>query len=376
MEKKKRKRKKRVRKRRAAGRKARIRHLRPLKIALGALGVLIAFSAILLGAVQMVRAFGKKSLLEGAQASGPDLTAIGEMEPEEEGAGWQEGWVKYGKDIYAYNQDIMTFLIMGIDKNTKAQAVEEGTNGGQADALFLAVMDPHKKTIKIVGINRNAMADIDIYDENGAYVTTAKAQIAVQHGFGDGMEKSCAYQKKAVENLFYGLPIHGYAAVNMSAIATINDAVGGVEVEVLEDLTGKDKTLVKGERVRLLGESAFWYVKYRDTYVFASADMRLARQKQYLNAFIGEAKKAAKKDITVVLDLYKAIEPMMVTDITLDEAAYLAPVLLDYEFNKDSFYLMEGETVKGEKFEEFYVDEEALYEMILEIFYEKVERQV
>ena len=128
--------------------------------------------------------------------------------------------------------------------------------------------------------------------------------------------------------------------------------------------------------MRLLGESAFWYVKYRDTYVFASADMRLARQKQYLNAFIGEAKKAAKKDITVVLDLYKAIEPMMVTDITLDEAAYLAPVLLDYEFNKDSFYLMEGETVKGEKFEEFYVDEEALYEMILEIFYEKVERQV
>ena len=34
--------------------------------------------------------------------------------------------------------------------------------------------------------------------------------------------------------------------------------------------------------------------------------------------------------------------------------------------------MMEGETVMGEVFEEFYADEEALYEMILDIFYEPV----
>jgi hypothetical protein len=34
---------------------------------------------------------------------------------------------------------------------------------------------------------------------------------------------------------------------------------------------------------------------------------------------------------------------------------------------------MEGETVMGEEFEEFYPDEDALYEMILDVFYEKVE---
>ena len=123
-----------------------------------------------------------------------------------------------------------------------------------------------------------------------------------------------------------------------------------------------------------MGQSAFWYVKYRDTKEFGSADMRLARQKQYLNSFIGSARKAAKKDVSVVLDLYSAISKQMVTDVTMDEVAYLAPILVDYSFDSDSFYMMEGETVMGEQFEEFYANEDALYELILDVFYEEVEQ--
>ena len=174
--------------------------------------------------------------------------------------------------------------------------------------------------------------------------------------------------------LFYNLPIHGYAAINMSAIPMMNDAVGGVDVAVLEDLTAKDSSLVKGKTVHLMGESAFWYVKYRDTNIFGSADSRLARQKQYLNAFIAQAKSAAKQDISVVMNLYQAIAPMMTTDITMNEVAYLAPILLDYTFDSENFLMLKGETVMGKQFEEFYVDEDALYEMILEVFYEEVER--
>lgn len=159
----------------------------------------------------------------------------------------------------------------------------------------------------------------------------------------------------------------------MKAIATINDAVGGVEVTVLEDLTKKDKSLIKDEKVHLMGESAFWYVQYRDTTVFGSADLRLARQKQYLHGFIDAAKKAAKENISVILELYQAVMPQMVTDVSLDEVAYLAPLLVDYRFEPEGFYTMEGETVEGEQFEEFHADETALYEMILEVFYEKVE---
>ena len=249
----------------------------------------------------------------------------------------------------------------------------EGQNGGQADALFLVVADPHEKEIKIISINRNTMAMIDFYDENGVYKTTGLGQICVQHGFGNGVEESCEYQKKAVRSLFYDLPIHGYAAVNMSAISTINDAVGGVNVVVLDDVTAKDKTLVKGNAVHLMGESAFWYVKYRDIGIFGSADTRLERQKQYLKSFVAKTKEAVKKDPSVALTLYNDIRAQMVTDISADEVVYLASTLIDYRFEEGNLYSLKGETVKGEKYEEFYADEDALYQMIIEVFYEEVE---
>lgn len=339
-------------------------------------GSIVLCIFIILSAYGVVRAIGKSRLYEATDSEQPDMQIATEEETvtETERVRWKEGWVKYKGEIYAYKEDILTFLVMGIDKNSDVKEVAEGTDGGQADALFLAVVDATDKSIKIIGINRNSMTDIKIYDEDGEYVDTVKAQIAVQHGFGNGMEESCEYQKEAVEKLFYGLPIHGYAAINMSAISTINDAVGGVDVKVLEDLTKKDKSLIEGEQVHLMGESAFWYLKYRDTDIFGSSDLRLARQKQYLSSFIDAAKKAAKEDISVVLDLYQAVTPQMVTDISLDEVAYLAPILLEYRFHEDSFRTMAGETVMGEKFEEFYPDDTALYEMILEVFYEKVEQ--
>lgn len=292
---------------------------------------------------------------------------------EEENEKWQEGWVKYQQTIYKYNEEILTFLIMGIDKEDDVEEVAEGTKGGQADGLFLLVVNPKDKSIKVVGINRNTMTDVDIYDNKGEYTSTVKAQLAIQHGFGNGMEESCEYQKKAVENLFYQLPIHGYAAVNMSAVATINDAVGGVDVTVPGDLAGFNEDFIEGSSLHLMGENAFWYVKYRNTDIFGSADMRLDRQKQYLNSFIDAAKQSVHKDASVVIDLYQAVKPQMVTDVSLDEAVYLAPILADYEYDADDFYTLQGETVMGEQYEEFYPDEDSMFEMILDIFYEKVQ---
>lgn len=312
---------------------------------------------------------GKNHLYKNASVQQPVLQGAPEGEDEK----WQEGWVKYKDVIYAYNEEILTFLIMGVDKLSDVEETAGGTDGGQADALFLTVLNPKNKRMKVIGINRNTMTDIDVYDENGEYVSTVKSQIAIQHGFGNGMEESCEYQKKAVANLFYQLPIHGYAAVNMSAVATINDAVGGVKVTVPADLDGFDGEFTEGKQIHLLGEDAFWFVKYRDTDVFGSADMRLERQRQYLNGFIRAAKLAVHKDTSVVIDLYQAVKPQMVTDISLDEAVYLASVLKEYAFGEEDFHMLSGETVLGDKFEEFYPDEDAVFEMILDIFYEKVQ---
>lgn len=341
-------------------------------------GFIILQLVICLGVFALVyRAMGYRRLRQQVEQSAPELIDIQETEHALDEMlrveAWQEDWVLYQGKVYDYNEDILTFLFMGIDKNDEmVQKMSEGTDGGQADALFLLVMDPHDTTVDIIGINRNAMTAIDMYDEAGNLVDTITAQIAVQHGFGDGVEESCKYQMDAVSRLFCQLPIHGYVSLNMSAIAKLNDVAGGVDVTVLEDLTKADQSLSEGSQVHLEGQSAFWYVKYRDTSVKGSADRRLERQKQYLKGFADAVKAKARKNPAVIMELYQTASPMMVTDISMDEAFYLATEILDYRITEDSFHMTAGETVEGELFEEFYIDEAALYELILEVFYEPV----
>lgn len=332
-----------------------------------------AFAAFLI-----VGAIGKANLHSNVIAA-PKLEnapVVIELQPtEEEAAGWKEGWVKYNGQIYAYNEDILTFLVMGIDKNRDVKEVAEGTNGGQADALFLVVLNPHDDSLSVIGINRNTMTDVAVYDDNGAYVNTIKAQIAVQHGFGNGVEESCEYQVNAVQHLFYEMPIHGYAAINMSAIGPLTDMVGGVDVVALEDVKSGNSTVIKeGEEVHLEGDLAFAYIHNRDTKEFGSADHRLERQKQFITTYLQKVKQKTKEDIGFPISVYQAIAPQTVTSLTVDEMTYLVSIAKDYSFDENYLYTLKGETKQGDVFEEFYVDETDLFELILKVFYEPVEQ--
>lgn len=322
------------------------------------------------------RLLGRSSLSTKSATTAPMMaqSEYNAASTESSESGWEPDWVRYDGKVYDYNEDITTFLVMGIDKDDETvKKMEEGTKGGQADSLFLLVLNPRNRSIKIVGINRNSMTDVDIYDEYGRYQNTVVAQIATQHGFGNGMEESCNYQVKAVSNMFYQLPIHGYAAINMSAIPIINDEVGGVDVTVLEDLTKWDKKLVKGTRVHLEGETAYAYLRARDMSKFASSDERLERQKQYITGFIEAARKTAAENPNAAVELFSAISSKTVTNITADEISYLAPDITGYSFDSSSLHMIEGETRKNGEFEEFYVDEEDLYRTIIEVFYEEID---
>lgn len=347
-------------------------------VALTVLAAITGLLAAAFAAFLIVGAIGKANLRSNVIAA-PKLEnapMVIELQPtEEEAAGWKEGWVKYNGQIYAYNEDILTFLVMGIDKNRDVKEVEEGTNGGQADALFLVVLNPHDNSLSVIGINRNTMTDISVYDDNGAYVNTIKAQIAVQHGFGNGVEESCEYQVNAVQHLFYEMPVHGYAAINMSAIGPLTDMVGGVDVVALEDIKSGNSTVIKeGEEVHLEGDLAFAYIHNRDTKEFGSADHRLERQKQFITTYLQKVKQKTKEDIGFPISVYQAIAPQTVTSLTVDEMTYLVSIAKDYSFDENYLYTLKGETKQGDVFEEFYVDETDLFELILKVFYEPVEQ--
>lgn len=348
------------------------------KISLGVATIITLLTIILLivGLIFVMRMTGKNKL--SMTVSGMELVDVGEKNDVLE-----EGQILYQDKKYEMNKDLITILVMGIDKETVktvgGQSWEADGNseyrGGQADALFLVLLNPHDKNIYVIAINRNTMTDVDVFDEAGNYKGVFVKQIALQHGYGDGEEESCERQVKAVSRMFHNIPISAYAAISMDAIPEINDAVGGITVEVLDDIVYPeyDMNLHKGETVTLHGEKAYWYVRLRNENVFKSNELRLQRQKQYLTTFATEAKKRATEDIRVAIDLYSVVQKYMVTDINIDSFTYLATEAVNYNFDLKNMFSLEGETIQGDKFEEFYSDEGAMEALIVQLFYEQVE---
>ena len=352
------------------------------RIRRGAVAVLLFFVAVaaLAGAVLFfLQRSGKSSLYNGADSS--DLVgalskmtaALGGGIRDEETEDWQEGDIRYNGVHYRYNADILTFLFMGIDRLEEAQPAGEGEYGGQSDALFLLVLDPHRKKMSVIGIPRDTMTELEVYETDGRYIGTARGQITLQHTYGDGMEESCVRSVQAVSKLLYGLPVHGYCAINMGAVPLLNDAVGGIRLYSREDMQLTDIKIKEGEEVLLEGLNAYDYVHNRDVSSFNSAGDRLERQVQYLEAYAAAAMGRLKEDITFPISLYGVLERYMVTDISVDEVSYLATQAVGYSFDRADMHTLAGETVMGDRFEEFYVDEKALYELILGIFYEDVD---
>lgn len=276
-----------------------------------------------------------------------------------------------GSTDYVYNEDIMTFLFMGIDKAGKLKTTDVFADGGQSDVMLLVVVNPDKERIDLININRDTMVDIYCYGSviDGA-TEVVKAQLTTQYGFGDGAAISAGYTKEAVSKLFYDLPITGYLSLGFDAITVLNDAIGGVDVVCPEDLTFDMPYWTEGAALHLEGYYAVHYVRLRDVTVFESARSRQVRQKQYVNAFVDKALSEIKKDITLPVTMYRQALKYMNTDLTPDQMAYLGSKALSYELGE--IYSMEGETVMGELFEEFYPDEEKLKELILQVFYEPV----
>jgi LCP family protein required for cell wall assembly len=343
--------------------------------------VVVIVGAAAVAAWRVLDYMGKASLYKKANASAPDLsTAIAEAAGTADSAeasataatkteNWQADWVRYKGKVYTFNKDILTFLFMGIDRDGKAVAGKNGIDGGQADGLFLLVMDPDTKKISIVAINRNTMTDIDVYDENGQYVGSGKGQICLQHGYGDGLKQSCERTEKAVTNLFYDLPINGYCSINMGAVPTLVDDIGGITVP---KITYANEKMTYGDDQTLNGSQAYEYIRYRGD-DFDSASFRLQKQKEFLKAYVTKLKKKLTSDPATAVDLYTAITPYMVTNIDTGEVTYLSDNIAGYTFDTDDIYSLKGTTAIGKtEHEEFTYDPDSLLDLMINVFYKEV----
>ena len=268
---------------------------------------------------------------------------------------------------YKLNENIETVLVMGLDKFSEDVDSSSYDNDQQADFLMLFVLDNQNKTCKAIHINRDTMVEMDVLGVAGQKVGTTTQQIALSHTYGNGQNVSCRNTTKAVSNLLDGIDVTHYLSVTMDAVPVFNDLVGGVTVEVLDDFTGIDDTLVKGEKVTLMGDKALTYVRNRYGLEDSTNSDRMIRQKQYIEELYRITREKTKSDENFVLTAWQELSQYAVSDCYEQDLLQIYEKISGYEYL--GTVNIEGKSLVGESFMEFYPDEEKLEKLVLEMFY-------
>ena len=292
-----------------------------------------------------------------------------------------------GDDAYAYANDgrpeylvngqwyvqrgnVETYLLIGIDKyETAIKDADSYRNNQQSDALFLLAVDRKNASYSVIHINRDTMANIRMLDLNGNPYDTFVGQLALSHTYGSGREDSCENAVWSVSDYLYGLQIDHFLSVSMDAVGILSDQIGGVTLTVLDDMTMIDAALEKGSTVILQGAQALAYVRSRGGLTDSTNLSRMERQRQYIEAFLEQARTAVSADESLAADILLTISDYLVTDLGSQELLSLTEVLNNYDFT--GIRTIEGEARKGEQYMEFYTDEAMLKQMILDVFYQE-----
>lgn len=267
---------------------------------------------------------------------------------------------------YFPRQDITVVMVLGIDKYGEVQSSGYYQNDGDADMVALLIFDEQNHTVKALCLNRDTMVEMPVLGLHGKAAGTAYQQLTLSHTYGNGLEESCENTKTTVSNLLNGIRIDYYLSMNMDAITILNDAVGGVKVQVTEDFSQVDSSIGRGE-VTLWGEQAIHYVRTRKDVGDQLNITRMQRQKQYIFGLLEAVRQRVNESESFALSTYTKLSPYVVTDISSNVFSSMMHSYADYEL--DGILIPEGENVMGREYYEFYVDEEKLDQLVIELFY-------
>lgn len=282
----------------------------------------------------------------------------------------EKNYIYHNNKKYKPKDYLDTVLLLGIDSFGKVYESSSYNNSNKADFIALLIFDNNNQTCTVLQINRDTIAEIPVLGVTGEKAGTITGQLALAHTYGNGLELSCKNTVKAVSNFLYQVEIENYLSMNMDAVAALNDVVGGVEVEILDDFSEVDPSLVKGEKILLTGDQALTYVRGRGNVGDQTNISRMNRQRQYMGAFAEKIKAAYESDSELVLNAYNAIADYTVTDCSITVLSDTAERLSSYEIKE--IVTPEGEIVESEEYIEFHADNEKLKELIISIFYEEV----
>ncbi|MBQ6152759.1 MAG: LCP family protein [Ruminococcus sp.] len=276
--------------------------------------------------------------------------------------------ITYNGDTYKLNEKVSSIVLIGVDKNI------EDEESMMSDAIYILAIDSDTNRVTMISVSRDTMADVDVYSDQGTFIDTEKIQLSYAYSFeGDG-KNGAENTTAAVSKLFFGLPFNNYFAMDLDALVTLNDAIGGVTLTPTMTFTSPidGSTIQAGESTTLFGKEAETYVRSRDMSELESNNDRMARQIQYIQAFLNSAIPAAKANISVVSELYGTIKANSVTSLTVPQMTYLVSsgLSLISDSSQIEYRGIEGEMREGEH-AEFYPNDQSVLELMLDVFYSR-----
>lgn len=283
-------------------------------------------------------------------------------------AGQEESLTYYNGAWYA-RRELETVLVMGVDKYAADTETDSYVNQEQADFLMLLVLDRNAGVCTALPLNRDTMTEITALGLAGERTGSFTGQLALAHTYGSGGLDSAHNEGRAVSTLLYGTEIDHVMAFTMDAVPVLTDAVGGVPVVVEDDFSAMTDQLPMGQEVTLRGDLALTFVRGRGSMGGEKTNLnRMARQNAYLQGLYRQLQGAAQ-DEGFLTQLLLELSPYLDTDCTAAQLNDLYQTVV-----QDRLEVLDapaGEAVEGSEFMEFYVDEGALQQTVIDLFYEQ-----
>ncbi len=275
---------------------------------------------------------------------------------------------------YREKPAVTTLLIAGIDKteDSRVTGSKAYRSGGQADFLVLIAIDHTDKVIHQLQIDRDTMTEVTTLGVFGNETGTRVMQICLSHAFGETKEDNAKYTVQAVQRLLDGLEIDGYYMVNYNAVPVLNDALGGVTVDIAFDMTSENPAWTKGTTVTLHGKEAEAFVRARKTVGEGTNEERMVRQNEFMRKAIRQMNQKISEDsgfADSLLEMLSGISTSNMPTKRLAEELYKAH---SYEVMEVSH--PDGEySIGSDGFMEFHMKDGAAVEWVLENLYTRME---
>ena len=269
---------------------------------------------------------------------------------------------------YFPRQDITVILAMGIDETGPVQSSGSYRNYGESDAVILLILDHTNENYRILCLNRDTMVHMPVLGLGGKRAGTLYGQLALSHTYGEGLEDSCENTRTTVSDMLNGITIDHYVAMNIDAIAIVNDAVGGVTVNVTDDFSIVDEAIPMGS-VTLKGRQALSFVQTRMGVGNQLNISRMGRHTEYMKGLMRALTQKIQESDTFTMNLYDQMSEYVVSDCSVTVISSLLKRCGEYTL--EEILTPEGTNVLGEEYYEFYVDEDKLDDLVLRLFYAK-----